>query len=372
MNRLPCRVLLGVLLALSMPAVAQRGMLSVCDYQPPESRISDLGLQGSFSWYDGPYADDRNRAISASVLADYAWLFSSDSFGQSLDTRTEIRGANEGWSVDVSGSGSLLAFLKNDVFGVGVVGVDASTRTGWELDLTGGIGTGRFRDVSPLAQAIRIQNDLLDLGELLAPMTNDALLEVAQILGEIGSTDDEKVVRLVERLLATGLVSGADIGIRGLLAIEEILQSGDETRLCGSDAQARLGASVILAPEFRVAATGIVLLRLAAVPDPVSQFESNAQLKMRLARPEEMILDAGLSYSRRLPDGWTARSSGRVSVDRMWSQPGMITVSYLASGSLMTKILGAVGLSVTGKVEYRTGDEELTVSLAVYLEADLL
>ena len=372
MNRLPCRVLLGVLLALSMPAVAQRGMLSVCDYQPPESRISDLGLQGSFSWYDGPYADDRNRTISASVLAEYAWLFSSDSFGQSLDTRTEIRGANDGWSIDVSGSGSLLAFLKNDVFGVGVVGADASTRTGWELDLTGGIGAGRFRDVSPLAQAVRIQNDLLDLGELLAPMTNDALLEMAQILGEIGSTDDEKVVRLVEGLMATGLVSGDDIGIRGLLVIEEILQSGDETRLCGSDAQVRLGASVILAPEFRVAATGIVLLRLAAVPDPVSQFESNAQLKMRLARPEEMILDAGLSYSRRLPDGWTARSSGRVSVDRMWSQPGMATVSYLASGSLMTKILGAVGLSVTGKVEYRTGDEELTVSLAIYLEADLL
>jgi len=371
MNRIACRALVAMLLVASLPAVAQEGALSICDYEPPESRISDLGVQGTFNWYDDPYVDDRNNAISASFVADYEGLYSSLAFARALNAHTEVRGAGDGWTADLSGAGSLRAFLTGDVFGVGVVDLDASTRTGLGIDLTGGVGSGRFRDVTPLAQAIRIQNDLLDLGELLAPLTDDALLDLAQILGESGPTDSEKLVGVAERLVATGLVLGNEIGIRGLLAIEEVLQSSDETRLCGSDVQARLGASAILYPEFSLAATGILLARFAAVPDPVSQLDSSAEAKFRLARPEEMSLEAQVSYARRLPDGWTARASGRVSVDRMWTQSDATVFSYAASGSLTTKILGSVGLSLVGGAQYATGDEEITLSLAVHLEADL-
>jgi len=208
MTRTIRRTLIVILLATSLPAVVQGGMLSVCDYESPESRISDLGLQGSFNWYDGPYADDRNRAISASVVVDYDMLSSSAAFGQAVDARGEIRGADAGWTADLSGSGSLQTFFSDDLFGVGAVNLDASTRTGLELDLTAGVGTGRFRNVTPLAQAIRIQNDLLDLGELQAPIANETLLDLARIIGEVGPTDEEKVVGVAERLVATELVPG--------------------------------------------------------------------------------------------------------------------------------------------------------------------
>ena len=368
------RAITAIILAISLSAVVLGGTLSVCIYEPPESRISDLGLQGSFNWYDGPYADDRNRALSASLVANYEGLLSSESFGQSLDARTEIRGADDGWIADLSGSGSLRAFFDadaNDLFGIGVVGLAASTRTGLELDMTGGIGTGRFRDVSPLAQAIQIQNDLLDIGELLAPVADDTLLDLAQILGEIGPTDNEKVVRLVERVVATELVSNSEIGVRGLLAIEQILETSGDARLCGRDIQARVGVSAILYPEISFATTGILLVRYASVPDPVSQFDSSAQAKIRLARPEEMSIEAQLSYARRLPDGWMARGDGRMSIDRMWTKPDATVVSYAVSGSLTTQIFGSVGLTVIGNAQYRTGDEEMTLSLAVHLEANL-
>jgi len=371
MNRTMCRTLVVTLVAVSLPAVAQQATLSICDYEPPESRISDLGIQGSFNWSDGPYADGRNRALSASLVADYQGLFSSEAFGRVLNAHTEVLGTNDGWTADLSAAGSLRTFLTSNLFGVGVVGIDASTRTGLGVDLTGGVGTGRFRDVSPLAQAIRIQDALLDIGELQAPAPNDTLLGLAQILGEDGPTDDEKVVRLAERLIATELVPGNEIGIRGLLAIEEILQSGAEARLCGRDVQARLGASAILLPEFSLAATGILLVRFAAVPDPVSQFDSSAQAKFRLARPEEMSIEANVSYVRLLPDGWTARASCRMSIDRMWTVPDATVVSYAASGSLTTKVFGSVGLSLVGNAQYSTGDEAMTLSLAVHLEADL-
>ena len=382
MDRMTRRTIAMILLISSLPAVVLGGTLSVCNYEPPESRISDLGLQGSFNWYDGPYADDRNRAISASLVGNYTGIYSSPSFGQVVDIRTEMRADESGWTASLSGSGSLRSFfaaeqvsvanlLGADLFGVGVVGFDASTRIGLELDLTGGVGTGRFRDVTPLAQAIWIQDELLDIGELLAPVTNETLLDLAQILGGVGLTDDEKVVLLVDMLVATELVPGDELGVRGLLAIEEILTSGDATRLCGRDIQARVGVSAILYPEFSLATTGILLVRYAAVPDPVSQFDSSAEVKLRLARPEEMNVQAELSYARRLPDGWTARAEYRMSIDRMWSDPSAIVISHAASGSLTTQLFGSVGLSLVGGAQYRTDDEEVTLSLTVYMETVL-
>ena len=371
------KVIAVIILTILLPAVVLGGTLSVCNYEPPESRISDLGLQGSFNWYDGPYSDDRNRAISASLVGDYTGIYSSASFGQAFDARTEMRADANGWTASLSGSGSLRSFSAaellgaGDLFGVGVVGFDASTRTGLELDLTGGVGTGRFRDVTPLAQAIWIQNELLDIGELLAPITNETLLDLAQILGSVGPTDDEKVVLLVDRLVTTELVPGDDLGVRGLLAIEKILTSGDETRLCGRDIQARIGASAILYPEFSLATTGILLVRYAAVPDPVSQFDSSAEAKLRLARPEEMSVQAEISYARRLPDGWTARAEYRLSIDRKWSDPSATVILHAASGSLTTQIFDSVGLSLVGSAQYRTDDEEVTLSLTVYMETDL-
>jgi hypothetical protein len=103
----------------------------------------------------------------------------------------------------------------------------------------------------------------------------------------------------------------------------------------------------------------------------VSQFDSSAQAKIRLARPDEMNLEVNASYSRRLPDGWTARGNGRLSIDRMWTKPDKTVISYAASGSLTTQIFGSVGLSLVGNAQYRTGDEEMTISLAVHLEANL-
>ncbi|MBU0596033.1 hypothetical protein KJ567_05065, partial [Candidatus Bipolaricaulota bacterium] len=185
-------ILLSAAIAVAGPAVGQQQVLTICDYESPESRIADLGLQGSFSWYDGPYADDRNRIYAASLTADYSGLYSSESFAQQFDARADVRGKSSGWTVDLDGTGSVLAFLDESLFAVGAFGIDASNEVRLEADLTAGIGTGRFRDVTPLAQAIRIQNVLLDRGELLAPVSNETLLDLAQILGEVGPSDDER------------------------------------------------------------------------------------------------------------------------------------------------------------------------------------
>ena len=70
----------------------------------------------------------------------------------------------------------------------------------------------------------------------------EALLDLAQIIGAIDATDDEKVIQLVDRLIATDLIPGEDLGVRGLLAIEDArgLKSGDFDYLSGPDTEGRL------------------------------------------------------------------------------------------------------------------------------------
>jgi len=371
MNQRVALTLVCLLLG-SIGAVAASGIVDVCDYDPPESHVVDLLMQGSFNWYDGPYLDDRSRAVAGSLLAEFSRLDAWSTFGGTIDGRGELRSTTDGWSASLTGSGNVTVPIYGDAFGVAALGIDAASTSGVEIDLTGGLGTGRFRDVTPMASAIRIQNALLDLGRLLAPLANEQLLELARIVGEVGPDPEERLSSIAGLLSDSGLLPDVELDLQGLLAVEEILESGGNARLCGSDVQARVGASVTLAPTIQVSAAGLLLARYAAVPDPVSQWDANAQVRFRIARPEQMDVKADVSYDRQLPAGWTARGEYRLTYDRMWSDPAAISVLHEASATLTTQLFDVVGLSLVGDVRHQTGDEEFTVSLAIHLEADLL
>ena len=55
----------------------------------------------------------------------------------------------------------------------------------------------------------------------------------------------------------------------------------------------------------------------------------------------------------------------------MWTAESSNTVEHAVSGSLTTKVFGSVGVSFVGNAQYKTGDEELSFSLAIHMEADL-
>lgn len=350
---------------------AQRSLFSVCDYDPPESRVLDLLLQGTFQWYSGPLVQGEDRSLSGAFLAEMDALFSSSAYAQRVEARGEVRGTHTAWNASFAGSGSLTSYLRDDLFGIAAVGLTAELQRGLEMDLTGGVGTGRFRDVTPMARAIRLQNTLLDIGQLLAPMTRDVLMEIAQILGQIGPTNEEKLSEITVGLKSTGLLAQAELSIRGWLAVESALSSAEPARLCGSDVQVRVGATAALIPDVTVSATGMVLARYAAAPDPVSQWAGDVEARFRLAQPKEMSVRADLSYVRRLPDGWTARASYRAEFDHLWRQTDASWVRHEGSVRLTTAILGGVGLSIVCDVQHQTGDERPAILVALRLEASL-
>jgi hypothetical protein len=49
-----------------------------------------------------------------------------------------------------------------------------------------------------------------------------------------------------------------------------------------------------------------------------------------------------------------------------------VVLTHDLSTSLTTKLFGLLGVSVVGDLRYKTGDEEMTISLAGHVEADLL
>jgi len=103
-------VVLAMVVLVGVGAWGQ-SVLSVCDYAPPESHLTGLSLQGSFLWYDGPYADDRTRSLTAKVAADYSLLVSTETSGHELAALTEVRFADGALSYDVSGTGDLKAYI---------------------------------------------------------------------------------------------------------------------------------------------------------------------------------------------------------------------------------------------------------------------
>lgn len=350
---------------------APRSLFSVCDYDPPESRLLDLLLQGTFQWYNGPRVEGEDLSLSGALVAELDALFSSSAYAQRVEARGEARGTHASWNASLAGRGSLTSYVRDDLFGIAAIGLTADLQRGLEMDLTGGVGTGRFRDVTPMARAIRLQNALLDIGQLVAPMTRDALMEIAQILGQVGLSVEEMLSEIAEGLRATGLLAQEELSIRGWLAVESALSYAEPTRLCGSDVQIRVGATAALMPDVTVSATGMVFARYAAAPDPVSQWAGDVEARFRLAKPKEMSVRADLSYVRRLPDGWTARGSYRVEFDHLWRQPDASWIRHEASVRMTTSILGGVGLSIVCDAQHQTGDERPTVLVALQLEASL-
>ncbi len=332
-----------------------------------------LSTQGSLQWYDDAYADDRDSSLSGGALADFQHLYASGSFGYRLEANAELVLRPEDLQLEAGFSGDFKRYVRDDVFTVGAIELFGDIADGFEASVTGGLGVGRFRDVTPLAKAIKVQNAFLDMGILLAPLEEAVLLEVAQTLGEVGSTQDEKIAQVEQLLLATGLVKDDEIGARGLLRLEEIVTSLEEARLCGWDVQARVGVTASAWPFEGLVDTGVLDWNWAAVPTPVWQWVAGATLKARPTRWDHYIAEFKFSTSRRLRETWRVRADYQFSYDHHWgAADGDPTVDHRLRASLLADIAANFSVSLTSQIGYETGDEEPTAMLTIHLAYDIL
>jgi hypothetical protein len=252
--------------------------IPICSYTSPESRYTTLGLSFNYRFFDDQYRDNRNNMTSGSLALDFTNLFDSASYGYNVGVNTKISYNRGELSYSGISSGSYQMYLtEGDLFGFGSAVLRASSA--YEnpgLNVITGSGYGRFRDVTPLAKAMRIEETLLEMGSITGPLPDGTLTAIAQEIGR--RIEYEEIERLVEKVAelieGTGLVTAEEgkLGAVELLRIAELIEVVGDKRLCGFDFRGGLGYEVIDpmgGPQDFLAFAGF---NYAFASDPNTQF----------------------------------------------------------------------------------------------------
>ena len=235
---------LGVLL---IGVMAFGGTMSLCNYHSPQTNLTDLKLSMSYRYFDDP-AVAGVEENSGKIALDYSQLFDSPDYGFTLAGSGSINFDDFAIAAGLGqGSGTFRYYLSEDmpVFGFG--GANASYSLGQAkpgVNVSIGVGYGRFNDVTPLAKAVNIQKDLLALGAISDPLSEDTLMAIATEIGKkVEYATIKDLVAAIEPLIEQE--AGVTLDARALITVEDdVLATGDSAS-CGWAVQAGLGYELI-------------------------------------------------------------------------------------------------------------------------------
>lgn len=221
--------------------------LSLCDFHSPQTSLTDLRLSVSYRYFDNP-AVAGVEVNSGKIGLDYLQLFDSVDYGFTLSGGGSVN--LDDFAIDGGlgqGNGTFRYYLTEElpVFGFGGANVSYSFgQSQPAASVSVGVGYGRFSDVTPMAKAMTIQKDLISLGAISGPLSDDALMAVAEEIGRrVEYSTIKELVAAIEPIIEQ--TAGVTLDARALLTVEDdILATGDEAS-CGWALQAGLGYELI-------------------------------------------------------------------------------------------------------------------------------
>ncbi|MCX6100291.1 MAG: hypothetical protein NTV92_02485 [Candidatus Bipolaricaulota bacterium] len=262
-------VLVGLLgLALAAQAVP------LCDYRSPLTDLSNLVMSFSYEYVNDPYGAKERDVNAGRFVVDYKRLYDTAEYGfdvgvanqldiSLLDVSSYSTVADGNYKRYLTSDGDAFAFA-----GASVRSSSSYSSLGVSVDL--GLGLGRFNDVTPLAIATRIDEDLVRRGRL----TDHLRAADLQILAyEIGSRQTYlslgDLLSVVQEIIeSSGFVRPGGLDALDLSKITNLLQDEGFTRYCGWDGTTRFSTP----PAAR---TTCSLLRRSTTrlrPDRMSSF----------------------------------------------------------------------------------------------------
>ena len=341
MIRMRVVLLVAVLALMSFGAYG----LSLCDYRAPMTSLTDAGLSFSYRYYD----DGATTGVdvdSGRLKFDLDRVFDSPDIGYSFSGVAEVTLAQllpVGWLGQ--GTGTFRYYLMEDTPLFAFGGAEGSMASGLpSLEIRAGVGYGRFTDVTPLAKAMTIQTELLDLDALSAKLPDDVLMSIAEVIGrEIEYETIKAWVADIEALIEAS--AGVDLDARALLTIEEVLLTSGDDRMCGWAVQAGIGYEVI---DPLGAVRDIVLAAsadAAFAAGPTDQWLFHASFSGPFDILEENTLSATLGYELELEEDSILLAD--YALQRVQSGDD-VSVSHAATLSLTFDVGGAdVGASLS-------------------------
>lgn len=309
--------LLGILTIFALGSaeivLAQPRIGPLCGYTPPRSEFRDLKLSANYRYYNDQFRDNRDNVNSGSLRASFSRLLDAPAFGLSQQANLKLDLTRDTLSYQADGAMNVRAYLEQTNF-FGFVGAEAQGATTFispGLRVSAGLGYGRFKDVTALSKALKIQERLLGLKALAAPLPAAVLFELADTIGRRVEFPDlaSLVQRLEEIIEASGFVSQGQLGAVALLRIEEIVNETADEKLCGWELRFGMGYELLDSQGGSRDWLTLASFEYALAPAPRSQFKSSLRFSSSLALLEDYVLIAQANYAFRISESIDAQAS---------------------------------------------------------------
>ncbi len=345
--------------------------VSLCDYVSPETNLTNLGLSFSYRYYDDGATPEVDESGGRATLA-FSQLYDSPDIGFTLTANGEVLVAG---LVPSSGLGDLSGTFRyyltpeeGPLFAFG--GLEAAAATGQPAPSVGlriGAGYGRFSDVTPLAKAFTIDEELRAADAISQPLDRDTLMKIAEAIGRRAEYSSVKdlAAAVVTIIQTAGSVT---IAPRQVLMIEDVIATTGDERNCGWAVQAGLGYELVDpyggANDILLAASADAAL----APDPASQLE----LRVSFSGPFDILNE----------NTFTARAS----CDRDLSETSSLHATYMcqrvqplgldastthAFTLLVTFVVGNADVGVQASLSKSPAAPAWTVDVSVSASLDL-
>ena len=236
-------VLLGV--ALAAEAV------SLCSYRSPLTDLSSLMMGFSYQYTNDPYGSKERDVNAGRFTVDYKRLFDTAEYGFDASLANQLDISLLGISTySTIADGNYKRYLTADGDAFAFTGASARSSSSYSslgMSVNLGLGLGRFTDVTPLALATRIDEDLVRRGRL----TDHLRAADLQILAyEIGSRQTyaslADLLSVVQQIIeSSGFVLPGGLDALDLSRISTLLEDEGFTRYCGWDAKAGVGYEIL-------------------------------------------------------------------------------------------------------------------------------
>jgi len=344
---------------------------TLCDFWMPVSNIADADLSFSYRFVNdaAPAGSGEN---AGRLWGSYSKIYDSPGFGHSVALSTSVALSDfvpSAWQG--TGAASYRYYISREaplfVYG-GTVGSTDTNLPSPGLELRGGVGYGRLRDVTPLAEARRISARLVRLGTIPRPLDSSALREVASV---IASRDDFETTSDLVAAIEPGLeaAGGVELDSGALLMIEQELENPGEQRFCGLIVQGGVGQELLDAHREARDVRYVMSIDGAYPPTPLNQLRVRSSLSSSLDVLADHTLLVEVTY-----DASLLKTAGVESKLSMYSvrAPGLPDwTTYTASASFVvgtrrSSIIASVLLSRT------LGIPGWTVDLSFSTAIDLL
>ena len=362
---------MGFVLCLLLLTSISVWALSICDYKSPETSLADARLSFGYRYYDD--ANTVGADVSSGrFAANYDQLYDSPNYGFTISGSAEMAldaFMPTGWLGQSAATFRYYPFEESLFFAFG--GLQASMATGQlqpGVEVRFGGGVGRFSDVTPLAKAMGMSQDLLRSGAIGTPLTESVLLAIAGIIGrEIEYDTVKELVADIEPLIEAD--AAIELDARALLTIEEIvLMVGDDSQ-CGWALQLGIGYELVdpFGNPQNVIVAGSADAAFAFGPDDQMMFHASYSGPFDIMN--ENTLTATLSYEYALTEDSTVIADY---VLQRVKPAGVVASTNHAAGL-------AVGFDVAGadillqlSITQTPGDPGWSFDLSVSAAMDLL